>query len=351
MTVNDDSQPNGLVDIDEIVSRIRRFVNEPRKQHELIRRGAAWHQLCSALDVIGDAEWALDSHARRGQGATSTGLLYLAHYGFLQAAYLQQDAVFAVQRHLGIPADRRARDPALVLVRNLRNQAVGHPTGGKYGAVHFIVRVTMCPDSFELMSIADDGSLEQQTVDCCELRQVQNRGIAGLLREVVRELEEEKRMHLARFHGQSLTPDLDKLSYPLGKVFETAHAMQRGSIAPGHDLGSMGLDNIEAAVTQLRAKLNERGYEPGVLPGADVAVDAISHAVMRLRGLFASDAGELPGRDAEAFATYLDVHLKELKEFAREFDDEYASIAKRPVRTAATRVPTRKGKQQSRRRS
>jgi hypothetical protein len=328
MTANDESRPNGLVDIDEIVDRIRRFVNEPRKQNELIKRGAAWHQLCSALDVIGDAEWALDSHARREQAATPAGLLYLAHYGFLQAAYLQQDAASVVQRHLGGPTTTRVRDPVLVLVRSLRNQAVGHPTGGRYGAVHFIVRVTMCPDSFELMSIADDGSVEQQTVDCRELRQVQNCGIAGLLRDVVRDLEEEKRKHLARFHGESLTPDLDKLSYPVGKVFERAHTMQRGSIAPAQDLGSMGLDHVEAAMTQLRAKLNERGYEPGVLPGADMAFDAISNAVMRLRSLFASDAGELPGRDAEALMTYLDVHLNELKAFAREIDEEYASAAK-----------------------
>ena len=65
--------------------------------------------------------------------------------------------------------------------------------------------------------------------------------------------------------------------------------------------------------------------DPCALWGADVAFDAISHAVMRLHGLFASDAGELPGRDAEAFASYLDVHLEELEEFARDSDGEYAS--------------------------
>ncbi len=201
-------------------------MNEPRKQNELIKRGAVWHQLCSAMDVIGDAEWALDTHSRGEHAVNSAGLLYLAHYGFLQAAYLQQDAACAVQQRLGSPAANHVRDPNLVLVRDLRNQAVGHPAGGKFGAVHFIVRVTMRPGGFELMSIADDGTVEQHDVNCRELRLVQNRGIASILREVVQRLEEEKRMHKALFQGQSLAPDLEKLSYAVGKIFETAHAMQ-----------------------------------------------------------------------------------------------------------------------------
>lgn len=346
MTSNDERAIQGYVDIDEIVGQIRRFVNEPRKQNELIKRSAVWNQLCSALDVVGDAEWALDSYARGEHAASSAGLLYLAHYGFLQAAYLQQDAVLAIQQRLGGAGAEHCADPALIRIRHIRNRAVGHPAGGRFGAVHFIVRATMGPDGFELMSIADDGHVEQQDVICRELRLVQNRGIARILREIVKRLEEERRMHRARFEGQPLTPELETLSYPVGKIFETAHAMQRGSIVPGQDLGPMALDQVEAAITRLRARLTDRGYEPGVLPGAEVALDAVAHAVIRLRGLFAWDAGELQGRDAEAFATHLDVHLKELIEIASEIDEDYASTPKRPsVRTAAVRVAIGRGKQ------
>jgi hypothetical protein len=329
MTSNDETGRDGLADVEEIVSLIRRFVNEPRKQNEIIKRGAVWHQLCSAMDLVGDTEWALDSHARGEHAASSAGMLYLAHYGFLQAAYLQQDAVLAIQQCLGVTGAQHRVDPALTRIRHVRNQAVGHPAGGRFGAVHFVVRATMRPHGFELMSIGDDGSVEQQSVDCRELRLIQNREIASILRQVVQGLDEETRMHKARFKAQPLSPELEKLSYPVGKIFETGSAMQRGSIAPGLDLGPLGLGEVEAAVTRLRAKLTERGYEPGVLPGADMAFDAITHAVTRLRGLFASDAGELEGRDAEAFATHLDVHLKELIEIAREIDEDYGSTLKR----------------------
>lgn len=343
--------PSGLVDIDEIVSEIRRLVNEPRTQNVLIKRGAVWHQLCSAMDVVGDAEWALDSHAFGEHALNSAGLLYIAHYGFLQAAYLQQDAAFALQRHLGSPVATHARDPDLLHIRYLRNQAVGHPAEGRFGAVHFIVRATMRPDGFELMSISDDGAVEQQNVNCRELRLTQNHQIAPILREIVQRLEEEKRMHKAGYQGQLLAPPLEKLSYGVGKVFETAHAMERGSIAPGQDLGPMGLDQVDAAVSIFRAKLAERGYGPGVLPGADMAFDAVAHATVRLRGLLASDVNELRGRDAQAFATYLDVSVKELIACAREIDDDYAAVPKPPTaRTAPIKVVIRRGKQPRRRR-
>lgn len=347
-------QAAGLADVDEILARIRRLVNEPRKQHELIKAGPAWLQLCSAMDVVADAEWALDSHARGEHAANSPGLLYLAHYGFLQAAYLQQDAAVAIQRCLGVVDGDRSRDSGLKRIRDLRNQAVGHPAGGKFGAVHFIVRATMRSDGFDLMSRADDGGVKQHDVDCRELREVQNRGIADVLREVVRALEEEVQLHKARFRAEPLAPEVEKLRYLVGKIFETAHAMQRGSIPAGQDLGPMAVRRVEATVSDLRTRLAERGYEPGVLPGADMAFGAVAHAMHRLRELLASDAGEIQGRDAEAFATHLDVHLNELIEIAREVDEDYGSAPARPAaprRTVKIVIQRRKPAGRSKKRS
>lgn len=120
--------------------------------------------------------------------------------------------------------------------------AVGHPAGGKFGAVHFIVRATMRPDGFDLVSIADDGSVARQTVRCDELRAVQNHEIAHMLRRVVRALEEENQMHKARFRGARLAPDIERLSYQVGKIFETADAMHRGPIGSDQAMGTASLD-------------------------------------------------------------------------------------------------------------
>jgi hypothetical protein len=48
--------------------------------------------------------------------------------------------------------------------------------------------------------------------------------------------------------------------------------------------------------------------------------------------LFGTEGGELAGHDAEAFATHLDVHVKELIEFAEEIDVDYGSSPRPPPR-------------------
>ena len=55
---------NRTQSISELETEIRNFINRPRRQHELLADRATWNTLCSALDVIGDTEVALEVHAK-----------------------------------------------------------------------------------------------------------------------------------------------------------------------------------------------------------------------------------------------------------------------------------------------
>ena len=62
---------------------------------------AAWNQLCSSLDAIGDTELAFDAYAALPE-PSDEGTTYILVYGILQALVLQQDAVRHVAEALSI---------------------------------------------------------------------------------------------------------------------------------------------------------------------------------------------------------------------------------------------------------
>src|SRR5882672_6063037 len=125
---------------------------------------------CSALDVIGDTEMALEAYmtappAQHDPGSRDTGNLYITIYGILQVLYVQQDAVKNLAKSLGIPYKH---SDATRQVRNVRNAAVGHPTHHEHTtphAFHHISRITMYRHGFQMQTHRADGSHESSEVN------------------------------------------------------------------------------------------------------------------------------------------------------------------------------------------
>ena len=77
--------------ISELKTEIRDFINRPRRQNELLADPASWNTLCSALDVIGDTELALEAYLK-WERVSEDGEKYLLVHGALQVMEVQQDA-------------------------------------------------------------------------------------------------------------------------------------------------------------------------------------------------------------------------------------------------------------------
>src|SRR5712691_6858602 len=113
----------------ERTDQIRRLINTPWKQSALYKSRRSWLQACSALDVIGDTELAVDAYLQAGLDR-SDGARYLSIYGLLQALYTQQDAVSHLHKALQVKFVTISSDwreyPAIRKVRDIRNRAIGH---------------------------------------------------------------------------------------------------------------------------------------------------------------------------------------------------------------------------------
>lgn len=85
---------------------------------------AKWRLFFGATDALLDTEFAL-SNVAQGIPADRQHAI-LACYGYLQALYIQQDAVALIWTALNLAGDPLA-DPKVRRVRELRNRIAGHP--------------------------------------------------------------------------------------------------------------------------------------------------------------------------------------------------------------------------------
>jgi hypothetical protein len=110
-----------------------------------------WGQLCSSMDAIQDTQCAVRAWAT-SSSSDDLGERYLRIYGVLQALFLQQDAVRHAAEAVG---SEWSPTGDLMDIRNIRNQAIGHPTKqGPHDASFGIVQWSLTTGSFELSSFS-----------------------------------------------------------------------------------------------------------------------------------------------------------------------------------------------------
>ncbi len=109
------------------IQEIRKIVNKSHLQDSLIRKDRKkWRQMCACMDVIRDSQEAIDAYvALPDFDAYSGGYLYI--YGLLQALYVQQDSIGHLYSALLDKTDLGTGYADLRKIRDIRNDAVGHP--------------------------------------------------------------------------------------------------------------------------------------------------------------------------------------------------------------------------------
>ena len=158
-------------DVNTELRAIRDMLSADIFTDNIQRHGLEWEMACASMDMIGDAQLAIDAFNRK---PVSEGQRYLEVYGLFQAFFLQQDAI----RHLAAALKlRKPKDPDLSVVRDLRNRYFGHPSNRKRDrqsptTYHGLTRVTVTSDEiagwtytyrrFSTETISIDASIAKQ---------------------------------------------------------------------------------------------------------------------------------------------------------------------------------------------
>ena len=309
--------------IREQEERIRDLINEPRKQYTLIKKLGLWHQLCSCLDVIGDTELAIAAYTAQELGPDK-GAAYLAVYGLLQALFLQQDAIFNLCESLGI-SDTISNYPRLQEIREMRNASIGHPT--KRGrkppfSYHAISRLSLSSRGFQLLTSDETGTSRFEWIAIPELIADQNSYVSAILTSIIEKLEQAAAAHREQFKKEKLVaifpPTLD---YYISKVFES---IQRGENYP---LGGVNLHMVQQVLKDFQSTLEKRGIELDTYAVVKDVYDVLAFPMAELETYFQHiERGEAPNLNKEAahiFAFFISKKIDELKDIAKEIDEEY----------------------------
>ena len=308
--------------LDERIKEIRDLINSPRKQNMLLQDDALWLMLCSCMDTIQDTEVALESFLTEKTDSSERGENYLYTYGALQALFVQQDAVDNLHESLDIPY---VEDSSLEQIREIRNDAAGHPTNRRnkksFNFVHFRSVYT---HGFHLMTVypneSGDGRLnsKHEDINIADLIDTQKSTFMEVLDNVIETLEEEEVAHRKKFSDKKLAGVFSSTTYPFEKIWD---AVLRPNSDHAH-LVDYYVEQISECIEAFKDGLKERGEPDDRI--SDI-YEKLEYALQHIKAFFDEESNtHIQREDAYIFVSFVDQQVKVLKEGAKELDERYS---------------------------
>lgn len=309
----------------DLIRWVRDHVSDPRHQPRLMADEFCWNQLCVAMDTIEDTDSAVSAYVDH-EFPNDNGEKYLRTYGVLQALFLQQDALVELIHAIRPVKNIQPRDlltSVLNDIRGARNKSVGHPVklGYKTLSTHAIVQNSMHKDGFELMSYPRQKGQMFQSIPVLELIEKQRAETYRILSEVVEDLRAQEEAHRAQFRGIRVVDTFAHVSYAFEKIFEE---LRRDSVPI---MAKWGVDCLRDSLAKFEQQLQARGLSIGSYASIKYLYrDCIEHPLTELRKFLHGEPSEIPShKSATVFADALQSYFGELRDIAREIDEEYAS--------------------------
>lgn len=248
--------------ITQLCSRVRDFINDPRRQSLLLRNRPDWFQICTALDAVDDSQLGID--AFHSTPRTAVGQGYLQLHGLMQCLFLQQDAITNLAKALDTP-EKWQDYPRLVEIREIRNDVTGHPTRRDQDrsrptpSFHTVLRQSVGTEYLEVISDFADGKTEHRFFSLTEIISDQERYVSQMLANVVASLEQNEAEHREAFKMEKLTELFEgQRTYAIEKIHEAAGETLRPG--PSTDLlGLWGVEHLQSICASFKGSLERRG--------------------------------------------------------------------------------------------
>jgi len=298
----------------ELEQEIREIFNIPRRHKRSRKSRELFLQACSSLDVIGDTEYAFVEY-QEDTTKYRDGMLYILIYGLLQSMFLQQDAILNLAESMGLSL---SLPPELRVVRQLRNDAIGHPTKRNVKrdirSFHHISRPTLSKTGFQLIStISNSDEYSFRDILISDLLENQAEFAEKLLTMILTHMKTDENSHREKYMNDKLVTIFPPtLSYLFEKVRE-------GISKESHrEFGLASFKTIVSYLDHLEGKLKERGEEE-CIEHIKADIDYPTEKVMS----YLNDSKTVDQRATEIFIKYIQDKYDILKTIAKEIDEEY----------------------------
>jgi len=189
--------------VDSEMHLVRDLVNDGVLFGNREKLGFVWDMVCASMDMVGDAQLAIDSFGGR---PTNDGQGYLEIYGLFQAFFLQQDALANLVAGLNLDKIDEF-DTHFRSIRELRNKYFGHPSKRDRPApttYHGLSRMTVGRGEITAWTYPN---FSVETIDIAATIKQQARGALSTLEDLYQRLTEKRKKYVMTFDGQTLPTD------------------------------------------------------------------------------------------------------------------------------------------------
>lgn len=307
--------------IESIISEIRDSINKPRKQFQFLSNLVSWNKLCASMDIIEDSQLAIDNYEKLPSFDGFTGG-YLYIYGLLQALFLQQDAINHLSQALfNENIDYKKNYPEIYKIRELRNNAIGHPTNRNDGQSFCVIsRISINNNGFSICHYFPNKDSKFEDVDINLVITTQSSLLRTILERIINELKMEENNHRQKFSAQKLSSIVPKtLGYHISKLYEGIHS----PVYNKSTLVKINIDVLNRVLNDIEKSIEERFNSIN-------AIDELKRLIPKLKFIL-NHLSELLNNnnysqniDTEVYVDSFQKEFDLLKEILKEIDDDYS---------------------------
>jgi len=303
-----------MSEITDIVQEIRDYINESRKQTFLLRDSFFWNQLCSSLDIVEDTDLAIEEYLKINEVNTD-GMKYLFVFGIMQVLFVQQDAIINMAESLGAKFEL---DTELKSIREIRNNSIGHPTKRSKGLnskYNFIIRAYLTHKNLSLMTISPN---EENDTKFChynidDLIISQRKSVNKLLKELIKMLENEDKVHMEQFKNVKL--------YNVFPVTINYHFQKITDLSCIKTFIKGNFEIIKKALEDFKEELKRRDCLEAY-DGVNFIFENLIYPMNKLDKYFRNEI-ELDKEEVRIYKFFIKKQFDELMDMAKEIDKEY----------------------------
>jgi len=280
-----------------------------------------WSKLWGAFDNLEDTIRAIDEFLNEKNPSR------LQIYGVLQALTIQQDAVKHLEQALGIEVTDLNAIATLEIVRNIRDETVGHPTNTVHNQEKSSYRdgtityTSLHPESlstnFEYIVWSSGGS-EIKSVNLIDLIEQQKKALTQIITGAAKQLNGKETTHMQKFKHDSLEQLFNQSGYYIQKLWPFERSREYSKLC---------LDALKKDYRKFKNGIKARyGHtvfdQEAFLPGLLIEVQKVDKIFPKLNLMIMIDEG-VDKLDLEVYVEALDNALKELRVMARETDEKF----------------------------
>jgi len=302
--------------LQEKIQKLGNLINSSvcYKQSAWDRKGDGdWSKLWTAVDNIEDSQLAIDEYL------TLKNFSRLAIYGLLQSMFVQQDAIFHLEKAIKIQTPDWKKDyPGLSNIRVIRNETIGHPISekGLYTSISHTNNLNILE-----YGVWSKGGFQHKTIDLKKIINVQHDLLIKEVNRIMAKIKKDELQHKQKFEGDSLQKSLASTGYHIQKLW---------SFEKSREYSQINFDSLKSIYENFKEEIKKRFKidkvdEQGVqIPGLIVVIQHIEKILPRIEKMIPMDS-TVDQLDLDVYTESLDKSFNELREMAKEIDVKFNS--------------------------